>query len=308
MKNSPLVSVIIPCYNQGKYLTDAIESVLSQSHTNWECIIINDGSTDNTRDIALRYANAHSKIKYIEQPNRGVSSARNLGLEEAKGNYIQFLDADDFITPEKLELQCKSLSNISGIRLSYCDYYYCDENDIQKEILKGLFPSHKFIMSNPLMDMAVRWEDDLSIPPHCFLFDARFFHEHHVRFDEELFNHEDWDCLMKILALNPVITFIDKKLSIYRVHRESLSKNREKMRKGFVMAVKKQQKLFHDNKEISKLLKQQLRKVRRRYHEKSPLEKAWHTFSNSLHKVYSKSVPWPIQKICYRIVKGKFPV
>lgn len=308
MKVSPLVSVIIPCYNQGRYLSDAIESVLSQSHTNWECIIINDGSTDNTKNITLKYANAHSKIKYIEQPNRGLSSARNRGIDEAKGTYIQFLDADDLIRPEKLELQCKSLSGISNLKLSYCDFYYCDEKDTKQEVLKGSLPSRKFIMPNPLMDMAVRWEDDLSIPPHCFLFDARFFHEHHIRFDEELFTHEDWDCWMQVLALNPIIMFVDKRLSIYRVHVESMSKKREKMRKGFVMAVKKQQKLFHDNKGISRLLKQQLKKVKRRYPKKSPLEKAWHILSNSLHKVYSKSVPWPIQKICYRIVKGKYPV
>jgi glycosyltransferase involved in cell wall biosynthesis len=253
MNDSPLISVIIPCYNQGRYLTDAIESVLSQSHTNWECIIINDGSTDNTRDVALKYMNVYPQIKYIEQPNRGLSSALNRGIDEAKGDYIQFLDADDLIAPEKLELQCKSLYGISNLKLSYCDFYYCDKNDIRKEVLKGLYPPPKFIMASPLMDMAVRWEDDLSIPSHCFLFDARLFHEHHIRFDEELPNHEDWDCWMKIFALNPVITFVDKKLSIYRVHGSSMSHQRKKMRKGFIMAVKKQQKLFfHNNKEISR--------------------------------------------------------
>jgi hypothetical protein len=112
---------------------------------------------------------------------------------------------------------------------------------------------------------------------------------------------------MKILALDPIMTFIDKKLSIYRVHGSSMSHQRKKMRKGFIMAVKKQQKLFFHNKGMNILLKEQLKKIKWRYREESPFDRIWHRLSKTFHRAYVKSIPWPIQKICYRIMKGKFP-
>ncbi|WP_293297035.1 glycosyltransferase [Pedobacter sp. UBA4863] len=99
----PLVSVIIPLYNAEKYISETIESVLNQTYQNIEIIIIDDGSTDNSLALAKSYEN--SKIKVFSQDNKGVSSARNFGISIAKGDYIQFLDADDLIAPSKIELQ-----------------------------------------------------------------------------------------------------------------------------------------------------------------------------------------------------------
>jgi len=94
-----LVSVIIPCYNQGRFLGDAIDSVLAQTHRNTEIIVVSDGSTDDTASVARRYG---SRVRLIESANAGSSAARNRGLDCAKGQWIQLLDADDVMLPGKL--------------------------------------------------------------------------------------------------------------------------------------------------------------------------------------------------------------
>jgi hypothetical protein len=96
----PLVSVVIPAYNAAAYLQKAIESVLQQSYQNIELIIVDDGSTDATWEIAARYQNSH--IKLVQKQNGGLSSARNAGIRESTGDYIAYLDADDFWAPEKI--------------------------------------------------------------------------------------------------------------------------------------------------------------------------------------------------------------
>lgn len=94
-----LVSVIMPAYNMEKYIGDSIESVLNQNYINFELIIINDGSSDGTKEIIAKYQHMDERIIYIEQENHGVSVARNVGMSCAKGKYISFLDADDLWEP-----------------------------------------------------------------------------------------------------------------------------------------------------------------------------------------------------------------
>jgi glycosyltransferase involved in cell wall biosynthesis len=107
--NKPLVSIIIPVYNAEKYLKETVESALNQTWKNKEIIIIDDGSTDNSLALANGYQNSHVSI--LSQQNRGTSAARNRGLKEAKGDYIQFLDSDDLLSPDKIEHQVKILQN-----------------------------------------------------------------------------------------------------------------------------------------------------------------------------------------------------
>lgn len=103
----PKVSVIIPTYNRAIYVTKAIDSVLAQSYRDYEIIVVDDGSTDNTKDALEPYMN---RIKYIYQQNTGVSAARNTGIEASQGKWIAFLDSDDEWLPEKLSIQMKDIS------------------------------------------------------------------------------------------------------------------------------------------------------------------------------------------------------
>jgi teichuronic acid biosynthesis glycosyltransferase TuaG len=112
-----LISIIMPAYNAGKYIAEAINSVLNQTYTNWELLIVNDGSTDQTRDIILSYKDL--RIRYFEQPNAGVSAARNIGLKSMLGDFFCFLDSDDIMPPNSL------LSRLKVFNLS-SEIYFVD--------------------------------------------------------------------------------------------------------------------------------------------------------------------------------------
>src|SRR6476619_4299573 len=104
---NPLVSVIIPVYNGARYLRAALESVFAQSYCNFEVIVVDDGSVDDSGVIAQSFP----EVRYINQTNQGVAAARNHGIEVARGEYFAFLDQDDLWTPEKLKLQIEYLLN-----------------------------------------------------------------------------------------------------------------------------------------------------------------------------------------------------
>lgn len=104
-KDFPLVTVIMPAYNAERFIADAINSVRRQTFENWELIVVNDGSTDNTKAVVLSIID--SRIRYFEQPNHGVSNARNHALQYCAGDYIVFLDADDELTPDSLRLRAE---------------------------------------------------------------------------------------------------------------------------------------------------------------------------------------------------------
>ena len=109
MKNATLISVVIPAYNAGQFLDETLESVLSQTYENWECIIVNDGSTDNTESVAKKWCEKDSRFRYFYKENSGASDTRNFGIKETRGEYIAFLDADDLYLPEYLEFCLKTL-------------------------------------------------------------------------------------------------------------------------------------------------------------------------------------------------------
>ncbi len=115
-----LVSIIVPCYNQAQYLDEALQSVLKQTYTHWECIIVNDGSPDNTVDVAILWTDKDIRFKYIFQENKGVSSARNFGIAYAKGEFILPLDADDRISPDYVSLAIESFHEEPSLRVIYC--------------------------------------------------------------------------------------------------------------------------------------------------------------------------------------------
>jgi len=100
MENRPIISIIVPCYNQAQYLSDTLKSVLAQELTEWECIIVNDGSIDNTEEIALKWCKKDNRFSYYNKENGGVCKARNYGIKKSMGKYILPLDADDIISKE----------------------------------------------------------------------------------------------------------------------------------------------------------------------------------------------------------------
>jgi glycosyltransferase involved in cell wall biosynthesis len=116
-----LVSIIVPCYNQSIYLDEALQSVLEQTYNDWECIIVDDGSTDNTKQIAANWIEKDNRFIYHYKENQGLCSARNTGINISKGIYILPLDADDKISKEYIELAVVEFQKNENLKVVYCN-------------------------------------------------------------------------------------------------------------------------------------------------------------------------------------------
>lgn len=125
MENKPLISIIVPVYNAAQYLEQCMDSILKQTYSNLEMICINDGSCDNSITILNQYKNIDSRIVIIDKQNEGVSAARNIGLKEAKGDYLLFVDADDWIEPDTCEKAITSMNKYEAdvVMWSYISEY-----------------------------------------------------------------------------------------------------------------------------------------------------------------------------------------
>jgi glycosyltransferase involved in cell wall biosynthesis len=126
--NRAKVSVIIPCYNYGKFLTESVDSVICQTYTNWECLVIDDGSIDNTKEIAEKLAEKDARVRYFYKPNGGLSSARNYGIERATGDFLCFLDADDLFDKKKIEAQLSVFDEDSSADIVYGNAMFFKDN------------------------------------------------------------------------------------------------------------------------------------------------------------------------------------
>ena len=136
-----MISVIIPCYNQGRYLKEAIKSVIAQTYKDWEIIIINDGSTDNSRDVAFRFSSQDENILLYELDDVGASNARDFAIRKARGKYYIPLDADDKIEPRYMEKTLSILQKNDDLGFVYVDTIYFDQ--ISSRVIPS--PEYNFI-------------------------------------------------------------------------------------------------------------------------------------------------------------------
>jgi glycosyltransferase involved in cell wall biosynthesis len=212
----PEITIIVPAYNAAQYLRDSISSVLQQTLKEWELIIVNDGSTDNTTEVLEGFLH-DARIRVINQPNKGVSAARNAGIDAAKGNYIGFLDADDYFMPGNLQQKFNVLDKNRMIDFVYSDVIHCDGALNELYIQRG-------INGKNLFEEALLWRKEV-IPtlPSNIIGKASLFKEN-VRFDENLSNCADR--FMKIkLAITAVAIYLPEALVKYRNTPNSMSKS-----------------------------------------------------------------------------------
>lgn len=135
----PEITVVIPAYNTSSYISDSINSILKQTFLNWELIVVNDGSTDNTGEIVQSFL-SERRIKYIYQQNKGVSATRNVGIRTAFSDYITFLDADDYYLPNNLERKIEFIKRNPEIDFVYSDIIRSDLNLSEKYVEKAVKP------------------------------------------------------------------------------------------------------------------------------------------------------------------------
>lgn len=228
---TPLVSIIIPCYNQGQYLPEALQSVLYQTYTNWECIIVNDGSTDATKEIAEQWCVKDSRFVCLQKSNGGLSSARNAGLDVCKGEYVQFLDADDILDTSKLEKSI-ALINPKQLPTAVVSNFSMFEDEIAKVLLPPFCKLSQEVLN--FNSILYNWDMKFSIPIHCGLF-PRFIFDN-INFNEELKAKEDWLFWLRIAQLDVEFKFLDENLAFYRIHLQSMTKSGGQMIENQVKA------------------------------------------------------------------------
>jgi glycosyltransferase involved in cell wall biosynthesis len=211
----PLVSVIIPCYNQGCYLWESVASAYASYSSDIEVIVVDDGSTDTKTIKCMREIKSFfPNVEIIHKENGGLSSARNVGIKKAKGTYIQFLDADDILVPGKIDIQVSMAKDTNSVMIS--NYLTCDES------CKAFYKTEETIkgFSYTFDDFIFKWERGLSIPIHCGLFPKKIFDE--IKFDTELSAKEDWFMWVTLVNKGYKIKYLDIHSSVYRMHDKSM--------------------------------------------------------------------------------------
>lgn len=194
--NKIVISIITPCYNAAPYIATTIKSVQQQTFTDWEMIVVDDGSTDNSAHIVSEIAEIDSRIKLIQKENGGSASARKLGLSLAQGEYIQFLDADDQIEKDKLRRQI-ALMQKQQLQVSYTDWCFI-HSDGKREQLQGLNFNR--------LRVHLFWGTLFgALPVHAFVYRRDFLKEHDITFNSEIQEREDWNFHIHILSHHPRI-------------------------------------------------------------------------------------------------------
>lgn len=212
MNDYGLVSIITPCYNAAKYISDTIESILAQTYSNWELLITDDCSSDNSIEIIEEYVRRDSRIKIQKmEVNGGAGVCRNKSIEEAKGRYIAFCDSDDQWFPEKLEKQLSFMIE-KKCALSYTSYMTCNDKGLINGIIvsKNKESFHSMIHNCGIGCLTAIY--DTEVVGKVFMPAIR--------------KRQDWGLWLTILKVCKVAYGLKEPLAIYRLHSDSISNNK----------------------------------------------------------------------------------
>ena len=211
------VSVIIPCYNQAAFIPKAIASLQTQTFGEWECIVVDDGSTDNTAEVVSNISLREPRVRLLQKANGGSASARDMGLQQAQGEYIQFLDADDIIAPEKLESQIERMER-EGADISYTAF--CSENrQGERTKLRAVQLGHGRLLRRPRRRIHQHGEQLLQERPFLLQSACRF--------------REDWGWHMKCFDVHPTVSaLLDYCGAIYKQNENGKTGSYIRMQEG----------------------------------------------------------------------------
>lgn len=239
-----LISLIVPTYNSAHLITTTLNSIWQSTNQNYEVLIIDDGSTDNTKDIVTPYL-SDNRFKYVFQVNKGLAGARNTGIEHAKGEYLVFLDSDDVILPEKLVVQSKYLDTHSDVDVAFSDSQWFVEDDLN-HTLPVTFP---------------KYEGDV-LP---YLLFGNFMHVNAVMvrtekvrevggFDINFRELEDWDLWMRLAINGSKFGYTPGILSKVRIRKGSMTSDQMRMNKAMVRVLEKNIPILTEKKYPKKII------------------------------------------------------
>jgi glycosyltransferase involved in cell wall biosynthesis len=232
--SSPDVSIIVPCFNQGRFLPSLIRSLQRSSQRAIEVILIDDGSTDGlVARVAAEFPKPTTLFELIlrRTPNRGLAATRNLGLGLSSGRFVKFLDADDLLLPGSLDVQIDHLGSNPDTHAHLIGY--CLANH---DLSAFRPPDRDTLPTRPLSAgyVATAWETELSIPIHCALFRREFIED--VPFREDLEAKEDWVFWHELARKNPHLA-VDREVGVvYRLHLASMTRSRSRMARYWLKA------------------------------------------------------------------------
>lgn len=219
MQEQPLVSIIIPTYNRAHLIGETLDSVLAQTYQNWECIVVDDGSTDNTETLLKHYVKKDARFQYHKRPDThmpGGNGARNYGFALSKGAYINWFDSDDVMLPDKIETKYKYFRENKTLDVVFCE---CESFFVEKEKeikLQSFFLNY----NNFERDLILR---KLFVPTASGLWRKKSIQN--IRFDETLVQSQDYDFL--ISAFQFTLKRHEIKQTLFKFRRENKSISNE---------------------------------------------------------------------------------
>lgn len=258
-----LVSIIIPCYNQAQFLGEAIESALEQTYQHFEVIVVDDGSTDHTSEVAARYP----KVVTVRQRNQGASSARNHGVRASSGSYLVFLDSDDRLLPHALGVGVKHLRDHAE-----CAFVFGHRREIAADGTALSTSSFVGIEKDPYRQLLLNC---LVYPTSLAMFRRDLF-ETVAGFDPLIVGAEDYDLYLRIARKFPVFGY-DEIVAEYRQHDTSMTRDNVRMLKACHAVMRKQQRSVRGNKEWEEAYQTGVNNCRRLWGERL-VSQVWSRF------------------------------
>lgn len=219
MKNEPLISIVIPIFNRDKTIDKSLKSIINQTYTNWECILVDDGSTDKSIAILEEYSNRDSRFRFYKRPVKrvkGANSCRNYGFELSKGEYLKWFDSDDWLLENHIEEKITVLRKNPNVDAVLAKTIMV--NDHQEKLEN----ENRTKLSDNLI------EDFITLKVSWYIHDIMWkkaFLKGKTLYNEKLLKWQDRDFHIRRLIEKPNIHLLDKYLSLYRVHMNSTSLN-----------------------------------------------------------------------------------
>ncbi len=215
--NRSLISIIIPTYNRVDLLSETLDSVKAQTYSNWECIVVDDGSTDETSKVMESYLATDNRFQYLHRPAhlpKGANSCRNYGFEMSQGDYIQWFDSDDLMPPEKLSTQLQAIQD------SEAPYTYCNFSVFRGTVDNVIIERQNRVKGVDLLSDYVTGVVNVNTP--CFFWKRASVSK--VSFDTTLHRAQELDFHFRVLSQIKIQgIFIDQNLALIRDHKESIT-------------------------------------------------------------------------------------
>ncbi len=216
-ESTPLISVIIPCFNAERYIAATLQSVLWQTEQRWECLVVDDGSTDRSREIVTEYQRKDHRVRLITQPNSGPTAARNNGVRHSSGEFIQFLDADDILFPERFEKCLRRFAEQPDLHAVYSDFVLYRTGEGFLQTLPAKIPGN-----DPVKAMLFDLNVTFVILMHAWLFRRECVVSTPFDIAFPIWS-EDQDCWIRMAMKKYSFGYVDAVLVLYRFTENNLT-------------------------------------------------------------------------------------